>query len=376
MKKNNLVNCILALGLLSSCNLPNINLSSNETTSSDISHEFIESSIIEENPIIYDLTLVEHLNIGQDDVLVNSVLSGPLKEAGCYEVIKFVAGSNMETGYIYSCKVKGAYVAGGNDILFQVGIFENKFLGMNIQEQCETPGFGEKTFNYLTSNLPGLDATNTIEKPSVVAGATSTWYAISECIEVCRENYLKQGKDGSTYGDPEINYLPSDSTSEETLPSEPSHILEEYGMIIKDNDNIFDISEVEGVNAPSAQKITLTHLIYNKDNINFNEDKNDLTYVYNVKTIGAVNFGQAIIKFDVSVFVAIDNKTDTIYGIGIDNITTTNYAIDLVTYANETFIGKASDEINKLDNCIGATYSSNFLKDAIELAFEYHNNFN
>ena len=95
---------------------------------------------------------------------------------------------------VYSCTVKGSATAGGNPISFQVSFANGKYYGYTTISHTETSGLGDKTFDYLSSTLPGLDASSALETPGSVSGATQTWNAVSAAIKVCASDYVANHK--------------------------------------------------------------------------------------------------------------------------------------------------------------------------------------
>ena len=126
------------------------------------------------------------------DIDKTLTINDTLKDAG----VKTKASVKAEglEGIVYSCTVTGAATAGGNDLSFQVAFANGNYYGYTTISQKESAGYGEKTFDYLTNYLPGLDASTTIEKPSAVSGASQTWNAVADAIKVCAEDYVANHK--------------------------------------------------------------------------------------------------------------------------------------------------------------------------------------
>ena len=128
------------------------------------------------------------------DLIIDKTLtvSDTLKAAGVTSKASVTAEGL--SAIVYSCTVKGAATAGGNPLSFQVSFANGKYYGYTTLTHSETAGYGDKTFNHLTSTLPGLDASTTLSKPDVVSNATQTWNAVSSAITVCASDYVSNHK--------------------------------------------------------------------------------------------------------------------------------------------------------------------------------------
>lgn len=139
-----------------------------------------------ENQAFYD-TFAE---FGSDLVIDKTLeVNDTLKKAGVTSKASVTAEGL--SAIVYSCTVKGAATAGGNPLSFQVSFANGKYYGYTTTASSETAGYGDKTFDYLSSTLPGLDASTALSTPSNVAGATQTWNSVSAAITVCAADYVK-----------------------------------------------------------------------------------------------------------------------------------------------------------------------------------------
>ena len=197
MKINKLLLSCFSLLMLSSCQMiPSI---SNEPSTENSDIPISEEVVSEEPSIKYDLSLISDFNLSQEDVIAKAVVSGSLKDAGCYEVIEFTYQNKV--GYLYSCNIKGYCGA----IVFKTGIYDNKFLGYKNISHSEA--FGGRVIEKLETDLalrPSIDSY--IIDRNIYVGATMTGRPFNICFDAIINHYLNNGNDGSTYGDPMINY--------------------------------------------------------------------------------------------------------------------------------------------------------------------------
>lgn len=329
--------------MLSSCQMiPSI---SNEpsTENSDI-------PISEEPSINYDLSLISDFNISQEDVIAKAVVSGPLKDAGCYEVIEFTYQNKV--GYLYSCETKGYCGA----IVFKTGIYDNKFLGYKNISHSETSSYGGRVIEKLEIDLALRPSIDSYIIENIYAGVTMTGRPINICFDAIINHYLNYGNDGSTYGDPMINYQP---TIEPTLePTRDPYLLQEYGLILQEDHQIKEVNDEK-----------YSHIIIDSSN-------NEVAYVYKISEKQKINANGYPIMMEFVCYVAINNNSNEIYSIAVETATTKNYAMihSLREAANEEFFGKTLEEINNFDFLVsGATDSSRGIKNIIIEAFNNHN---
>ena len=343
MKLNKLLLSCFSLLMLSSCQMiPSI---SNEpsTENSDV-------PISEEPSIKYDLSLISDFNISQEDVIAKAVVSGPLKDAGCYEVIEFTYQNKV--GYLYSCNIKGYCGA----IVFKTGIYDNKFLGYKNISHSETSSYGGRVIEKLEIDLALRPSIDSYIIENIYTGATMTGRPINICFDAIINHYLNYGNDGSTYGDPMINYQP---TIEPTLePTRDPYLLQEYGLILQEDHQIKEVNDEK-----------YSHIIIDSSN-------NEVAYVYKISKKAQIDTGHFLSNMDIICYVAINKNDNSIYSIAIESATTKNYVMihSLREEANEEFVGKTLEEINSFDFLVsGATQSSLEIKNIIIEAFNIHN---
>ena len=319
--------------------------------SNEPSTENSDVPISEEPSIKYDLSLISDFNISQEDVIAKAVVSGPLKDAGCYEVIEFTYQNKV--GYLYSCNIKGYCGA----IVFKTGIYDNKFLGYKNISHSETSPYGGRVIEKLETDLalrPSIDSY--IIDRNIYAGATMTGRPINICFDAIINHYLNNGNDGSTYGDPMINYQP---TIEPTLePTRDPYLLQEYGLILQEDHQIKEVND----------KI-YSHVVIDSTN-------NEVAYVYKISKNSQLDVHGYPMKIDIICYVVINKNSNEIYSIAIESATTKNYVMihSLREEANEEFVGKTLEEINSFDFLVsGATQSSLEIKNIIIEAFNIHN---
>lgn len=347
MKLNKLLLSCFSLLMLSSCQLiPGI---SNESSTENSDIPISEEVVSEEPSIKYDLALISDFNISQEDVIAKAVVSGPLKDAGCYEVIEFTYQNKI--GYLYSCETKGFR----DGISFKTGIYDNKFLGYKNISHKESIGAGliEKLETDLALK-PSIDS-YIIDK-TIYSGVTYTRQAIIKCFDAIINHYLNNGNDGSIYGDPMINYQPSVEPTEQ--PTIEQYLLQEYGLILQEEHQIKEVSNEKH-----------SHIIYDSSN-------NEIAYVYKISKKAQIDTGHHPMNIDIICYVAINKNDNSIYSIAIESATTKNYGMinPLREEANNEFAGKTLEEINNFDFLVsGATYSSRGIKTVIIEAFSIHN---
>ena len=356
--KNKCLLTLFVLLLCSSCEfIPGIsNEESNQPTIEKSNQPTIEDSLYnseivsEEIKIEYNLSLIKDFNITQDDIIAKAVISGSLKDAGCYEVIKF-SYANTD-GYLYTCKVKGF----AGNIIFQTGIYDNIFLGYVDIENNESSGrsFIEKLTKEL-GNKPNIDLL--IENSNeLMSGTSRTGTPVIKCLKELVNHYKNIIADDNVYGDPLINYIPKEEepSQEEVIEL---HVLQEYGLILQESHQIKEISNEK-----------YSHVIIDSSN-------NEVAYVYKITQNAQVELHGYAMAITVICYVAINNNNE-IYSIAIESATTKNYALSdsLPSWANETYTGKTLEELTDNSEIMsGATISSNEIKNAIIEAFNIHN---
>ena len=343
--KNKSLLTLFALLLCSSCEfIPNI---SNDNSNQVSVEESLSNSeqLSDEIKIEYNLSLIKDFNITQDDVIAKAVISGSLKDAGCYEVIKFNYANT--DGYLYTCKANGF----AGDIIFQTGIYNNNFLGYIDIQNNEPMGrsFIEKLMKELNKK-PNIDVL--IENSNqLISGTSMTGTPIINCLKALINHYKNIHTDDNVYGDPLINYTQKEEGDE-------PHILQEYGLILQEDHQIREINNEK-----------YSHAIIDSSN-------NELAYVYKISKNAQVEVHGFAMTITVICYIAINNNNNEIYSIAIESATTKNYALSdlLPSWANECYTGKTLEELTDSNEIMSeATTSSNEIKNAIIEAFNIHN---